>query len=275
MPDIQDEWTTLAETGEQPEIRVYVAQPAGQEPCPAVIVIHEAFGLDEHIQDVTRRFAGEGFVAVAPDLFWLDPFGRTVRPEEILRIMGMRSSLPPERRGDPTALAETVSALPGEEANRLREVMAWQARRDMAALVSPVDRVIAWTRQQGSTTDTVGAVGYCFGGGLVLRLAFAGSDLNAASPYYGQSPPLDQVGNVRCPLLLMYGRQDPFIMPGVPGLLGALQEAGLDFGMHIYENAGHAVLNNTRPQMYNAAAAQDAWQKTVNFFHQHLGRKGS
>jgi carboxymethylenebutenolidase len=116
----------------------------------------------------------------------------------------------------------------------------------------------------------VGAVGFCFSGGMTLRLAFAGAALDAAVPFYGQNPPLDQVGNVRCPLLLMYGRRDPFIMPGVPALLAAIQDAGLSYGMHIYEEAGHAFLNDTRPDFYHAASAHDAWQHTTHFFHQHL-----
>jgi carboxymethylenebutenolidase len=108
------------------------------------------------------------------------------------------------------------------------------------------------------------------GGGATLRLAFAGAPLQAAAPYYGANPPLEQASQVRCPLLLMYGRQDPFIMPGVPALLGAIQEADLTYEVHIYEQAGHAFLNDARPDRYNEAAAHDAWERTRDFFGRHL-----
>lgn len=139
-----------------------------------------------------------------------------------------------------------------------------------SALIAPLERAVAWARGRSDTSDSVGVVGFCFGGGMTPRLAFAGAELDAAAPFYGQNPPLDRVANVRCPLLLIYGRHDPFIMPGVPALLAAIQDAGLDYGMHIYEEAGHAFLNDARPDVYHAASAHDAWQHTIHFFHQHL-----
>jgi len=271
MPDqTRDEWLNLPEPDGSPELRLYLARPANRSPAPTVIVIHEAFGLDEHIQDVTRRLAADGFVAVAPDLFSLDPFGREVSPDEIKRVFALRSTLPPERRRDPAALEEALDRLPATEAERLRQVVAWSSRRDLGAYVAPLARLGAWARARDDTTDAVGITGFCLGGGVVLRVAFAGADLNAAAPFYGQNPPLDQVRNVHCPLLLMNGRRDPFIMPGVPALLAAIQEADLAYGCHVYEEAGHAFLNDTRPDFYNAAAARDAWPLLLAFFHRHL-----
>jgi carboxymethylenebutenolidase len=249
---------------------MYVVRPEEAGPRPALIVIHEAFGVDEHIQDITRRFAAEGYVAVAPDLFWLEPFGRTVKPEELRKAMSVRFSLPPDQRNNPAAMEEALGKLPEAQAARLRDIMAWTARRDMGALVTPLERGVAWARQQEDTTQAVGVIGFCFGGGMVLRLVFAGAAVDAAAPFYGQNPPLEQASAVRCPLLLMYGRNDPFIMPGVPKLLSAIQEAGLTYEMHIYEDAGHAFLNDTRPQMYNEAAARDAWIHVTSFFVRHL-----
>src|SRR5437868_534092 len=140
---------------------------------------------------------------------------------------------------------------------RRRDVLAWSTRRNPAALVPPLERVVTWAQERVDTTDAVGVTGFCFGGGMTLRLAFAGAPLAAAAPFYGQNPPLEQAGQVCCPLLLMYGRNDPFIMPGVPALLSAVQEAGLTYELHVYEQAGHAFLNDTRPEMYHAPSAQD------------------
>jgi carboxymethylenebutenolidase len=267
---VRDQWTTLPSTEGELEMRLYSARPDDTTNYPSLIVIHEAFGLEEHIQDLTRRFAAEGYVAVAPDLFSVDQFGRTVAPEEIKEVFGIRRSLPAERRNDPAALDEALNTLPAERAARLREVIAWSARRDIAALVSSLEKVVAWTRERTDTTDAVGVVGFCFGGGMVLRLAFAGAPISAAAPFYGQNPPLEQASAVRCPLLLMYGRKDPFIMPGVPALLDAIQRANLTYEVHIYEEAGHAFLNDTRPEMYHAPSAHDAWNQTRRFFARHL-----
>jgi carboxymethylenebutenolidase len=268
--DVQAERQSIALPGQQEELTVYVARPEDDRAYPAVLLIHEAFGLDEHIAEVTRRLAAEGFVVVAPDLFSLDSFGRTVTPAEMMEGMRLRMALPPERRMDPAAMAEALAQLPEAQASRLRQVLAWSAQRDMAALIPPLQQLVAWARARSDTTAAVGVTGFCFGGGMTLRLAFAGAAIDAAAPFYGQNPPLEQAGQVRCPLLLMYGRNDPFIMPGLPALLGALQGATLTYELHVYEQAGHAFLNDTRPDMYGRVAAEDAWHQLTRFFGQHL-----
>ena len=267
---VRDERLTLPGRGQDLEMTLYCARPDDDASYPAVVVIHEAFGLDAHIADLTRRIAAQGYVAVAPDLFSRDPFGRTVSPEEMKQTLSLRMALPPERRGDPAALEEALGTLPRDESTRLREVLAWSARRDPAASVPPLERAATWAQERADTTGTVGVTGFCFGGGMTLRLAFAGAPLAAAAPFYGQNPPLEQAGQVRCPLLLMYGRNDPFIMPGLPALISAVQEAGLTYELHVYEQAGHAFLNDTRPEMYHAPSAQDAWGQLTRFFARHL-----
>ena len=267
---VRDERLTLPGRGQEREMNLYCARPDDTRSYPAVVVIHEAFGVDAHITDLTRRIAAEGYVAVAPDLFSIDPFGCTVSPDEIKQTMSLRRALPAERRGNPAALEDALGTLPPARAARLREVLAWSARRDPGALVPPLERVVTWAQERVDTTGAVGVTGFCFGGGMTLRLAFAGAPLAAAAPFYGQNPPLEQAGQVRCPLLLMYGRNDPFIMPGVPTLLSAVQEAGLTYELHVYEQAGHAFLNDTRPEMYHAPSAQDAWGQLTRFFARHL-----
>ena len=267
---VRDERLTLAGRGPEIEMTLYCARPDDTWSYPAVVVIHEAFGVDAHIADLTRRIAAEGYVAVAPDLFSIDPFGRTVSPDEIKQTLHLRMALPPERRGDPAALEDALSTLPREQATRLRDVLAWSVRRDPAALVPPLEGVATWAQERADTTGAVGVTGFCFGGGMTLRLAFAGAPLAAAAPFYGQNPPLERAGQVRCPLLLMYGRNDPFIMPAVPALLSVVQEAGLTYELHVYEQASHAFLNDTRPEMYHAPSAQDAWGQLTRFFARHL-----
>ena len=267
----REERSVVAQNGDEPEMGVLVSRPSDQGPYPVLLVIHEAFGIDTWVEDITKRFAAEGFVAVAPDLFSVDPFGKTVKPEEVKEIFSLRFRLPPERRGDASAIEEELNKLPSEKAERMRNVMRWTSERDMGALVRHVERAIEWSRQRDDTTQKVGIVGFCFGGGMVLRAAFEGLDLDAAAPFYGANPPLDKVGNVKCPLLLMYGRDDPYIMPQVPDLLKVIQEAELRFGLHIYEEAGHAFLNDQRPEMYSVSASKVAWPATIAFFKSHLG----
>lgn len=267
---VRTESTTIPVTGQEFDMTTYLARPDDDASYPTLVVIHEAFGLDPHIQDITRRLANEGYVAIAPDLFSLDAFGRTVKPEELLELMSLRFSLPAERRGDPAAVQEAIDVLPEEKAERFREISAWNSKRDPAALVSPLTSTVEWARERSDTTDGVGVTGFCFGGGMTLRLAFAGTRLDAAVPFYGANPPLEQASQVQCPLLLMYGRRDPFIIPGLPALFGALIEAELDFGARIYENTGHAFLNDARPEMYSAQDAPIAWGETIRFLGAHL-----
>lgn len=263
-------WENVSVAQDAPEMRAYVSRPDNQQRYPALIIIHEAYGLDPHFEDLARRFAGEGYIAMAADLFSTDPFGRTLRPDEIQRASRVTWSIPAERRRDPAAVAEALSALPGEEASRMRDIVAWQTRRDISATVEPLERLMEWIRQRPDVTGNVGMIGFCYGGGVVSRVAFSGAPLDAGASFYGQNPPLDQVAKVRAPLLFMYGRRDPFIMPQVPALLGAVQGADLPYAMRIYEDAGHAFFNDTRPEMYNGDAARDAWHATTQFLARHL-----
>ncbi|HZU12687.1 MAG TPA: dienelactone hydrolase family protein [Chloroflexota bacterium] len=267
---VRPQWVTLPDVGPEPGMRIYMVRPADEGTYPSVLVIQEAFGLDEHIQDVTLRFAREGYVAIAPDLFSLDQFGRTVKPQEIQDLFALRRQIPVERRRDPAALDDEIAKLPPTQAERMRLVARWSSNRDLGQFVEPLSHVLNWARRQPGSTGKVGITGYCMGGGVTLQVAFAGLPVDAAAPYYGSNPPLEKANQVRCPLLLIYGRKDPFIMPGVPALLGALLDAELDFGMHIYEDAGHAFLNDMRPDMFNPEAAADAWYLTLEFFQQHL-----
>lgn len=268
--ETREERSVIEQAGGELDMNVFVSRPSDEGEYPTLIVIHEAFGVDAWVEDITRRFAADGFVAVAPDLFSIDAFGRTVRPEEIMEVFALRSKLPPERRGDAQAMEEEVSKLPAERAQRFRDIQRWFGQRDQGALVEPVQRAIEWSRHRDDTTHKVGIVGFCFGGGMVLRVAVEGLDLDAAAPFYGANPPLENVERVKCPLLLMYGRNDPYIMPQVPALVGALEGADLRFGLHIYEEAGHAFLNDKRPEMYSESASKQAWPVTIQFFTNHL-----
>ncbi|MGQ9365180.1 dienelactone hydrolase family protein [Azospirillum sp. ST 5-10] len=209
----------------------YVARPGGERRAPAVIVIHENRGLNPHIEDVTRRFAKEGFVALAPDL--LSPLGGT--PDD------------PDRARD----------------------MIGQLKRD--DVVQNLLAAMTWLEGHRYATGKVGAVGFCWGGGMVNQLAVAAPALDAGVVYYGASPDPAQAAAIKAPLLLHYAGLDQRINAGVPAYEEALKAAGVEHTIHRYEGANHAFNNDTSAERYDEAAATLAWGRTVDFLKTRLG----
>lgn len=214
------------------EMRGYLVMPSdGQGALPAVVVIHENRGLNEHIRDVARRLALEGFAAFAPDFLSAD--GGTPEDEDRAR--------------------EMIRALDGEQT--------------VARAVAAVD----WLSGHAETTGPVGAVGFCWGGGLVNQLAVAApDDLRAAVAYYGRQPDASGVPSIEAPLLLHYAGLDDRINAGIDAYRAALEAAGKDFTIHVYEGVNHAFNNDTSAARYDETAAKLAWERTVTFFRDKL-----
>ncbi len=213
------------------EVSAYQARPKGAGPLPGVVVIHENRGLNEHIRDVTRRAGLAGYHALAPDL--LSRKGGT-SPVQIdaIRAIGRLT-----RANVVTDLTGAVDFLRG------------------SSLVA---------------AGQVGAVGFCWGGGMSLRLATASPELTAAVVFYGPNPPLKDVPKIAAPLLLLYAGNDAPITPRVPRLTAALDRAGKQYTVKVYPDTEHAFHNDTSPARYNAEAARDAWARTLVFFGEHL-----
>jgi carboxymethylenebutenolidase len=215
------------------DVAFYEAKPSRPNgPLPGVIVIHENRGLNPHIQDVARRFATEGFVALAVDL--LSAVGGTPADENAARgLFG--------RLGAGVAVAEVQAGL-------------------------------AYLATRGDTNGANGIVGFCWGGGMVNDVASHAETgfLNGAVAYYGAVPSAADVANVRVPLLLHYGGQDSRINGGIPGYTAALDAAGATYTVHIYDGANHAFNNDTNASRYNKAASDLAWTRTVGFFTETL-----
>lgn len=217
--------------GASGEVGAYLVRPAEEGgPWPGVVVIHENRGLNGHIEDVARRIALRGFVALAPDA--LSPLGGT--PEDQDQAREMIRELDPE-----VTLANYVAA-------------------------------VSHLKGRDDTTDRAGAVGFCWGGGMVGRLATAADDLDAAVVFYGSVPPLDRVPEIRAPLLLHYAGLDARINADVPDFEAALQEAGVDYTLHMYEGVNHAFHNDTSELRYDPDAAELAFERTIEFFNEHL-----
>lgn len=208
-----------------------LARLKGGTKRPAVLVIHENRGLNPHIRDVTRRIALEGFLAFGIDALSLD--GGTPADEDAARAMFAKVDL--NRIGESVAAA--VKALAGHP----------------------------------ESTGKVGAVGFCWGGGMVNQLAWRAPDLAAGVAYYGLQAPADRVASINAALLLHYAGTDERINAGIEAYRKALADAGKTFEIHLYEGTQHAFNNDTGGARYNAEAARLAWGRTIAHFVKHLG----
>jgi len=212
------------------KINAYLARLKDKARRPAVIVIHENRGLNPHIQDVARRLAIEGFLVLAPDL--LSPLGGTPTDEDQAR--DMFANLKPD-----------------------------DAARYAAAAVPVLER-------HPESTGKVGIVGFCWGGGIVNRVAVLAPDLKAGVIYYGLQVPAEQVAAIQAPLLLHYAGLDQRVNAGIPAYESALKANHKRYTIYMYPGANHA-FNNDTSSRYDKAAAELAWSRTIAFLKQELG----
>ncbi len=242
---------------------------------PAIVVIHEIFGPDSHIRDVTRRFAARGYVGVAPNLF-TGEIERLLTPENIGLAMQAFAHAPPDLRRDPSKMGEFVAAQPPERRPVLEafgKVMEPAVQAGFAQDLLAVTHYLATLPQVDP--ERIGSVGFCFGGGLSARLATVDPKLRAAVIFYGRNPPLVDVPKIHAKVLGLYGSEDPGITGTVPELAEAMNKAGKSFEYRIYPGARHAFFNDTRSPAYHEASAQDAWARVLAFYSDTLGRAES
>jgi carboxymethylenebutenolidase len=211
-------------------MRAYAARPKAAGKYPAVIVIHENRGLNPHIEDVARRVALEGFVAIAPDA--LSPFGGT--PAKV------------------------------EEARPLFQKL------DRNDNIRNFTAAVAYLKTHPQSTGKVGCMGFCWGGGVTNQVAVHSPDLKAGVPFYGSQPAIEDVPKIKAALLLHYAELDERINAGIEAYTAALKKAGVDFRMHLYAGARHAFFNDSNAGAYHKEAAALAWQRTLAFFKEKL-----
>ncbi len=216
--------------GNAEKMRGYLVQPAGQGPWPAVLVIHENRGLNPYIEDVARRAALAGFLALAPD--GLSPLG----------------------------------GYPGND----DDGRALQANLDQAKLRADMLNGARFVKAHKLSTGKLGATGFCWGGGTTNYLATAmGADLQAGVPFYGAAAETSSVPKIKAPLLIQYAENDERINAMWPAFEKALKAAGVPHQMHMYPGTQHGFHNNSTPR-YQESAAKLAWERTVAFFRTHL-----
>jgi carboxymethylenebutenolidase len=221
--------------GKARPVFAYLARPVKAGQYPGLIVIHENRGLDDHVRDVARRFAKEGYVALAPD--FLSRQGGTMKAN-------------PKGGGLPN----------------IRELAPGQDVAEDAEAGVRYLRVLPDVRR-----DRMGVVGFCWGGGMAFVTATQIRDLRAAVVYYGASPnPLDLVKNIRAPIMAHYGEKDPGINKGIPDTEAAMKKYNKTYDYRIYPGAQHAFNNDTNPERYDAKAAKEAWERTMAFLKKNL-----
>ena len=216
--------------GETGDVRAYLARPKGEIKLPGVIVIHENKGLQPHIEDVNRRVALEGFLALATDA--LSPLGGT-----------------PKDNVD-------------EARTKMREL-------DGEATIKNNVAAVKYLMTHPQSTGKVGCMGFCWGGGMVNQMAVNSPDLTAAVPFYGRQPAAEDVPKIKASLLCHYAGQDERINAGIPAFEEALKKASVDYKIFVYEGCGHAFFNDTGSR-FNKEASLLAFERTIAFFKEKL-----
>jgi len=200
--------------GETGDILAYLAKPKGPSKLPGVIVIQEIWGLVPHIEDVARRVALEGFMAIAPDA--LSPLGGT--PDNVDEARSMMQKLDGQK-----TIKNFVAA-------------------------------VKYLKTHPQSTGKVGVTGFCWGGGMTNQVAVNSRDVQAAVPFYGMQPSSEDVHKIKASMLIHYAEDDERINAGIPGFEAALKKAGIDYRIYMYKGAKHAFFNDTSPRYSEEAA---------------------
>lgn len=211
-------------------IKALLSRPAeAKAPLGGIVVVHENRGLNPHIEDVARRAALAGFISIAPDA--LTPLG----------------------------------GYPGND----DDGRTLQSKRDRNEMLEDFIAAYEHLRQHKECNGKVGVVGFCFGGWIANMMAVRIPSLAAAVPFYGGQPPVEDVPNIKAPLLLHYASLDTRVNEGWPAYEAALKAHNKDYVAHMYDNVNHGFHNDTTPR-YDKAAAELAWRRTLEFFNQKL-----
>ena len=248
------------------DMTTYVATPKPEGTYPAIIVVHEAWGLNEQIKGVANRYAQQGFVAVAPHLFSRE---KDLTEQAIEKAMMRMWQVPPEKRNDPAAMKALMESLPEND----RKVMNFFFAGREAAEKTMAEDLLCCVNYAKSLPvvdgERLGITGFCLGGGLSYQLATL-YPFKAAVPFYGANPkPLEAVAKISGPVFGVYAGEDQRITCGVTALVESMIANKKTFQLKIYQGTQHAFFNENRPS-YNKAAAEDAWTMALVFFNRYL-----
>ena len=212
-------------------IKGYLVRPANAATLPSVLLVHENRGLNPYIEDVARRLAVANFIAFAPD--------------------GLTS----------------VGGYPGDD----EKGAALFGQVDRARMMEDFLAAAIWLKSRPDCTGKLGAVGFCFGGGMTNNLSvLLGPDLAAAAPFYGGAPKPEDVPKIKAAILIHHGALDKNLAGAYPAQEAELKKNNIRYEGHIYPNSVHGFFNDATPERYNKAAAQQAWARTIEWFDQYV-----
>ena len=211
-------------------MQAYVARPKKEKKYPAIIIIHENRGLNAHIEDVTRRAAKEGFLAIAPNA---------------LSALGTLPATEDEAR------AKFQELKPENNLQNFKNVFDYLSTR-------------------ADFNGKLGCVGFCWGGAMANDLAVNVPSLKAAVAFYGRQPAAEKVSSIKAAVQLHYASLDERVNTGIPAYEAALKQSNIPYELYMYEGVNHAFHNDTAGARYNEAAAKLAWQRSMDFFKKHL-----
>ncbi len=212
------------------EMQAYVAKPKAEKKYAAVVVIHENRGLNAHIEDITRRAAQAGYLAIAPNA--LAPLGGTPANED-------------------------------EARTKFQQLKAEDSLQNFI-------KVFDYLPSRSDCNGKYGCVGFCWGGAMANSLAVNIPSLKAAVAFYGRQPDVADVPKIKAAIQLHYGGLDERVNAGIPAYEEALKKNNIPYELYVYEGANHAFHNDTAPTRYNEAAAKLAWKRTIDFFNKYL-----
>ena len=221
---------TITYDGVNGTMSAYVAKPKGKKKLAAVVVIHENRGLNAHIEDVARRAAKAGYLAIAPNI--LSPLGELPKNDDELRAK--------------------FATLKAEES------------------LQNFIRAFAYLATRKDCNGQFGCVGFCWGGAMANNLAINVPELKAAVAYYGRQPEAAKVNQIKAAVMLHYGGLDTRVNEGIPAYEAALKANQIKYELFVYENVNHAFHNDTSAARYNEAAAKLSWERTLGFFNKYL-----
>lgn len=212
------------------EMSAYIARPKEEKKYPGIIIIHENRGLNAHIEDVARRAAKEGFLAIAPNAL------------------------------------SAISASPANEDEARAKFQELKAENNTQNFINAFDYFSTRKDHNGNT----GCVGFCWGGAMANTLAVKLPALKAAVAFYGRQPAAEEVANIKAAMQLHYGSLDERVNAGIPAYEEALKKNNIRYELYMYEGANHAFHNDTAPTRYNEEAAKLAWSRTIQFFKKYV-----
>lgn len=211
-------------------MRAFLAKPKKRGKKAAILVVHENRGLNPHTEDVARRFALEGYIALAPDA--LSPLG-----------------------GAPA------------DADKARELFQ---QLDASKNLQNFAKAFEYLKSLPDSNGKYGCIGFCWGGAMANNLAIQVPELAAVAPFYGRQPELADVPRIKAALQLHYAEQDERVNAGIAAYEDALKKANIKYELHVYSGAQHAFFNDTAPTRYNEVSAKLAWERTLDFFKKNL-----